>query len=69
MSEEKHKEYSNGEITVIWKPEVCVHSGVYVKKSPEVFRPQEKPWIKIESATSNEIMRTVEQCPFLRERA
>jgi len=66
VSEEKHKEYSNGEITVIWKPEVCVHSGVCVKKSPEVFRPQEKPLIKIESTTSNEIMRTVEQCPFLR---
>ena len=42
MSEEKHKEYSNGEITVIWKPEVCVHSGASVKKTSEFFRPQEK---------------------------
>lgn len=63
MSEEKHKEYSNGEITVIWKPELCVHSGICVKHSPTVFRPKERPWIKIEAAASNEIMRTVEQCP------
>lgn len=63
MSEENHKEYSNGEITVIWKPEVCVHSGVCVKHSPEVFNPKERPWVKIEAADSEEIMRTVEKCP------
>lgn len=58
---EKH--YSNGEITVIWKPDLCVHSGVCVKNSPDVFRPKEKPWVKIEAETSNRIMRTVEKCP------
>lgn len=63
MSEENHKEYSNGEITVIWKPEICVHSGLCVKHSPSVFRPKERPWIKVEAASSDEIMRTVEQCP------
>lgn len=63
MSGEKHKEYSNGEITVIWKPEICVHSGICVKHSPTVFKPKERPWMKIEGAASNEIMRTVEQCP------
>lgn len=57
------KQYTNDEITVIWKPELCVHSGVCVKNLPDVFRPKEKPWIKIEADTSNRIMRTVEKCP------
>jgi uncharacterized Fe-S cluster protein YjdI len=57
------KRYTNDEITVIWKPELCVHSGVCVKNSPEVFRPKEKPWVKIEAETSDKIMQTVEKCP------
>ena len=41
-----HKEYSNGEITIIWQPEKCMHSGICVKTLPAVYNPQEKPWIK-----------------------
>ena len=57
------KKYTNGEITVIWKPDLCMHSGVCVKNSPEVFRPKEKPWVKIDAESSDKIMRTVEKCP------
>ena len=59
----KEKEYSNGELTVIWKPDVCIHSGNCVKGSPEVFKPGERPWVKIEAASSEEIRKTIDTCP------
>ncbi len=57
------KEYSNGEITVVWKPGLCFHSKECVKGSPQVFNPNEKPWIKVGESTSEAIIRTVEKCP------
>jgi len=59
----KQKEYSNGEVTVIWEPGKCIHSGICVKGLPSVFRPSEKPWIKIESGSSSSIVSQVKQCP------
>lgn len=63
MSEGKVKEYSNGEITVIWKPDLCIHSGNCVKGSPDVFNPKERPWIKPEESASKQIMQTIDTCP------
>lgn len=61
MAEEK--EYTNGEITVIWKPEACAHSGNCVRGLSEVFKPGERPWIRIGKASSEEIKRTIDTCP------
>lgn len=61
MSEEK--EYTNGEVTVIWKPALCEHSGNCVRGLPQVFKPGERPWVKIENASSDEIRNTVDTCP------
>lgn len=63
MSEGKTKEYSNGEITVIWKPDVCIHSGNCVKGSPDVFNPKERPWVKPDESSSKQIMQTIDTCP------
>lgn len=60
------KEYSNGEVTVIWKQESCIHSTVCWKKAtglPDVFQPNTKPWIKMEGGTTEEIIRQVDKCP------
>ena len=57
------KEYSNGEITVVWKPELCAHAGICVKTLPNVYKPKEKPWIQIDNATTEELMNQVSQCP------
>lgn len=57
------KEYSNGEITVVWKSGKCIHSGNCVRNLAAVFQPREKPWIKINNATSKEIVDTVHKCP------
>lgn len=57
------KEYSNGEITVVWQSAKCIHSGNCVRNLSSVFQPKEQPWIKINSATSQEIVSTIEKCP------
>lgn len=57
------KQYSNGEITINWTPEKCIHSGVCVKTLPKVYKPKEKPWITIENASSQELMEQVGKCP------
>lgn len=59
----KTKEYSNGEITILWKQEKCIHAGVCVKTLPKVYNPKERPWITPENATSKELVDQVAKCP------
>lgn len=57
------KEYSNEDITVIWKPELCQHAGVCVSMLPNVYKPTEKPWITLENATTEELVDQIKRCP------
>lgn len=60
--ETKH-EYSNGELTIVWQPELCIHACVCWKTLPEVYRPKERPWIRIENATTRQLIDQINQCP------
>ena len=57
------KEYTNGEITVVWQSGNCIHTGNCVKTNAAVFQPKEKPWIKMENSTSDKIIEAVNNCP------
>lgn len=60
------KKYSNGEITIVWKPSACIHSTLCWKGEKglrPVFNPAEKPWIKPEGAPTAEIIERVNNCP------
>jgi uncharacterized Fe-S cluster protein YjdI len=59
----KHKEYSNGKVTITWEPEKCIHSAICVNGLPKVFQPKEKPWIKIDAASTDALVKQVKQCP------
>lgn len=63
MTNEIKKEYSNGELTVVWKPQSCIHAAECVKALPNVYRPKEKPWIQIENATTEELKSQINKCP------
>jgi uncharacterized Fe-S cluster protein YjdI len=58
-----YKEYSNGEITVEWRSELCNHSGVCINGLPTVFDVMERPWINVKGATTEEIQKVVDACP------
>ena len=58
-----NKEYSNGEITIKWQPKLCQHAGVCVKMLPEVYNPKASPWLKIENASTDELINQVRKCP------
>ena len=63
LSERKIHEYSNGELTIIWQPNICQHAGICVKMLPKVYTPKERPWIKIENATTAELIDQIGKCP------
>lgn len=56
-------EYNAGEITILWKPKVCIHAGVCVKMLPQVYNPKDRPWIKPENATTEQLKNQIENCP------
>jgi uncharacterized Fe-S cluster protein YjdI len=57
------KHYSNGDITVVWKPGQCVHSTLCWKNLASVFNPKHRPWINMNGAWTDEIIAQVDQCP------
>lgn len=59
----KQKEYTNGEITIIWTPELCIHSGICVQSLPDVYKPADRPWIHVENATTGQLIEQINRCP------
>lgn len=57
------KEYTNGELTVVWQPGKCVHSGICARGLIAVFDPRRRPWIEMRAGTTERIAAQVEQCP------
>ena len=63
---DKTKKYSNGEVTVVWKPATCIHSTICwkgINGLSSVFNPAERPWIKPEGASTQAIINQVKLCP------
>ena len=60
------KEYSNGEVTVVWQPARCIHSTICWKKAtglPQVFNPHVRPWVNINGDSTAKIVAQVQKCP------
>lgn len=60
---EKIIRYKNDDITVIWKPDTCIHSTLCWKGLISVFNPKERPWVKMDGATTERIIEQVRKCP------
>jgi uncharacterized Fe-S cluster protein YjdI len=63
MRDKVTKKYTNGEITVVWKPAACIHSGVCWKGLNAVFNPKVRPWVDINAASTEQISAQVDECP------
>lgn len=57
------KEYTNGEVTIIWQQSLCEHSANCVRSNSAVFSPKRKPWIDTSQGTTEEIIEAVKKCP------
>lgn len=57
------KEYTNGDLTVVWKPNTCIHSAVCFKELSAVFDPRRRPWIDLSQAETEQIIAQVKKCP------
>ncbi|MCI0331076.1 MAG: (4Fe-4S)-binding protein [candidate division Zixibacteria bacterium] len=58
------KKYTNGEVTIVWQPALCVHSAKCFLGLPSVFDPTKRPWINPQGADTQKIVNQVKRCPF-----
>ncbi len=57
------KKYVKGDLTVIWKPDLCIHSAKCFHGLPSVFNPSSRPWVTPAGASQDEIITQVKKCP------
>jgi uncharacterized Fe-S cluster protein YjdI len=53
--DEVAREYTNGEITVVWKPALCADSERCWRGLRSVFDPWQRPWINMHGADTPRI--------------
>jgi uncharacterized Fe-S cluster protein YjdI len=59
----KERQYSNEDITVTWRPSKCIHVTTCYRELIEVFNPRKRPWVNMQGAPTEEIIRVVNLCP------
>ena len=57
------RKYTNGEITVYWKPGACIHASYCYRELIEVFDPGRRPWVDMSGSTTERIIEVVNMCP------
>lgn len=57
------KKYKTDDLIVYWIPEKCTHACTCWKSLPEVFNPKERPWISVDGAAPEKIIKTIDKCP------
>lgn len=63
MSKDLVKRYTRDGVTVIWKPSLCIHSGICARGLPLVFDPKRRPWVVMAGTDVEKIVEQVEECP------
>jgi uncharacterized Fe-S cluster protein YjdI len=57
------KQYTNGEITIVWKPMLCIHSAHCIRHLPDVFAFEKRPWVNATGSSTDQIIATIDNCP------
>jgi uncharacterized Fe-S cluster protein YjdI len=57
------KTYKKDNLTVIWQPDLCIHSTNCFKGLSSVFDPSKQPWINVYGASTDEIIDQIHNCP------
>ncbi|MFA5529003.1 MAG: (4Fe-4S)-binding protein, partial [Peptostreptococcales bacterium] len=57
------REYRSDDLTIYWDLSLCSHSGKCINTLPQVFDIDKRPWISINGADTEEIIKTIDICP------
>jgi uncharacterized Fe-S cluster protein YjdI len=63
MMDKTDRDYTNAVITVFWQPKKCIHATTCYRELIEVFNPRKRPWVDMNGASTEEIIRVVKLCP------
>ncbi len=63
MAHPNDREYTNGEITVFWKPSKCIHATTCFRELLDVYNPRKRPWVNMKGASTEEIIEVTNKCP------
>jgi uncharacterized Fe-S cluster protein YjdI len=55
--------YAGEAIEVHWEPALCIHVRRCVRSLPQVFKPDERPWITVDAADADAVAATIAACP------
>ena len=55
--------YESDDIRVLWDISRCIHVADCIRKLPEVFDPQARPWVDVNGAPADQIAEAVRACP------
>jgi uncharacterized Fe-S cluster protein YjdI len=55
--------YEGEAIEVHWEPRLCIHVRNCVRRLPNVFRPDARPWVVVDAAEANAVAAAIERCP------
>lgn len=57
------KKYENQDIIIYWDPQLCIHDTHCFTRLPQVFDPEARPWVKMDGASAEAIIGSINRCP------
>lgn len=55
--------YTNDHIKVTFAKDLCTHSANCVKGLPEVFDTSKRPWVNVDGAPVDTVVKAIKNCP------
>ena len=61
--EGKIKTYEKDDLVVYWDRSLCRHAGECVRGNKDIFDAHRIPWVNLDVADKEEIMKIIDRCP------